>query len=155
MKLIDLQRHADTLSTILWNHGADVCGPFLDRYGGASIVVTVSADLPGTTSSAPTELVIQEVWAAVADERYQRVEYLYDLIDHPRQRRRAFHAHDVPHFIAEFDAVTHEHCEETLGAPACDHYYGLPVDAYDAVRRLTLTWERQGSLGCDDLRCMA
>ena len=51
--------------------------------------------------------------------------------------------------------MTHEHCEEALGAPACEHYFGLPVDAYDAVRRFTMLWGQPGPLGCDDLRCMA
>jgi len=100
-------------------------------------------------------VVIQEVWEPAADEQYERVGYAYDLIDHAQQRRRAFHAHDVPKFIAEFDVVTHEHCEESLGAPACEHYYGLPVDAYDAVRRFTMLWGQPDPLGCENLRCMA
>lgn len=153
--LLHLRRHADTLATILWNHGADVSGPFLDRYDETNIVVTVSAHLPGPAVPAATEVVLQEVWEPVTEERYRRIEYAYDLIDHPLNRRRAFHAHDAPQFIAEFDVVTHEHCEETLGAPACQHYFGLPVDAYDAVRRFTMIWGRPDPLGCDDLRCMA
>jgi hypothetical protein len=153
--LHDLPRHASTLATILWNHGADVSGPFLDRYQGTSVVVSVTAHLPGPTFPAPTEVVLHEVWEPVTDSGYRRVEYAYDLIDHPLGRRRAFHAHDVPHFIAEFDVLTHEHCEERLGAPACEHYFGLPVDAYDAVRRFTTIWGQPGPLGCDDLRCMA
>jgi hypothetical protein len=152
--LLDIRRHAATLSTILWNHGADVTGPFVDRFEARTVVVTVSAHLPGPAVPAATEVMLQEVWEPVTGGRYQRVEYAYDLIDHPWGRRRAFHAHDVRQFIAEFDVVTHEHCEEQLGAPACEHYFGLPVDAYDAVRRFTMIWGRPDPLGCADLRCM-
>ena len=154
MTLLDLRKHADTITTILWNHGADVRGPFFDRYGGTSIVLSVTAKLPGPQAPSPAEVVFQEVWEPVAEEHYQRVEYLYDLIDRPRSRRRAFHAHDVPQFISEFDVVTHEHCEHALGAPTCTHYYGLPVDAYDAFRSFALIWGQRGPLGCEELRCM-
>lgn len=153
--LRDLRHHADTLASILWNLGADVGGPFLDRYDAANVVVSVSASLPGPVAPAATEVVLQELWEPTPGKRYRRVEYAYDFIDHPLRRRRAFHAHDVQHFIAEFDVVTHEHCEEILGAPACDHYFGLPVDAYDAIRRFALLWGRPGPLGCNELRCMA
>lgn len=153
--LHDLQQHAGALSTILWNQGADVSGPFLDQYDDTNVVMSISAHLPGPAVPAATEIVLQEVWKPVADRGYRRVEYAYDLIDHPFRRRRAFHAHDAPHFIAEFDVLTHEHCEERLGTPVCEHYFGLPVDAYDAIRRFTIIWGQPGPLGCDDLRCMA
>lgn len=153
--LPDIHQHADTLGTILWNYGADVRGPFVDRYQRTTVVVSVTAHLPGHTFPAATEVVLREVWEPAASDRYARVAYVYDLIDRAQQRRRAFHAHDVPQFIAEFDVVTHEHCEETLGAPACEHYFGLPVDAYAAIQRLMVAWGRPEPLGCNDLRCMA
>ena len=151
----DLDRHVARLATIVWNLGALVEGPHLDQYDDGVFVVALSGDLPGPNRPARTEVVVREKWMPIATDRYRRAEYSYELIEHPLGRRRAFHAHDRGHFVDAFDVATHEHCEETLGAPACEHYFGLPVDAYDAVRRFTLIWGRPGPLGCDSLRCMA
>jgi hypothetical protein len=38
------------------------------------------------------------------------------------------------YFAREFAVVVHEHCEERLGEPTCRHHYGLPIDAYEAIR---------------------
>lgn len=151
----DLDRHAARLATIVRNHGALVEGPHLDEYDDDAFVFGLSGDLPGPARPAPTTLVLRETWMPVATDRYRRAEYAYELIEQALGRRRAFHAHDRAHFVDAFDVATHEHCEESLGAPACDHYFGLPVDAYSAVNTLMSTWGQPGPLGCDDLRCMA
>jgi hypothetical protein len=151
----DLDRHVARLATIVWNHGAIVEGPHLDEYDDGALVFDLSGDLPGPDRPAPTAVVLRETWMPVATNRYRRAEYAYELIEHPLGRRRAFHAHDRSHFVDTFDVATHEHCEESLGAPTCEHYFGLPVDAYAAVQRLMVAWGRPGPLGCDDLRCIA
>lgn len=48
----------------------------------------------------------------------------------------------------------HEHCEERLGTPACDHYYGLPLNGFDAIRHFASMWGQAADLGCTGLRCM-
>lgn len=152
--LVELQRHVDTIGAILWNQGADVEGPFLVEYDSRGFAFTVAADLPGHVRPRPAAMVLTEVWLPIAPDRYRRTEYAYDLVDHPNARRRAFHAHDRSHFAGEFDTVTHEHCEESLGSPACEHYIGTPLDAYEAIRRLSVLWGHHGPFGCDQLRCM-
>lgn len=151
---VELERHIERVATILWNHGADVIGPHLDQYAERAIILEVSGTLPGPVAPRPTDLLVREVWEPTTDERYLRTGYTYDLVDHPNDRRRAFHAHDRAHFVGEFDTVTHEHCEESRGRPTCEHYYGLPIDAYEAIRRLSVLWGHVGPLGCDELRCM-
>lgn len=153
--LTALRRHVDTIGAILWNHGADVSGPHLSEYDGGGFAFTISADLPGHVRPRPAEMIVSEVWLPIEDDRYRRTEYAYDFVDHPARRRRAFHAHDRAVFASEFDTVTHEHCEEVLGQPRCEHYVGFPLDAYDALQRLTALWGQTDPLGCDDLRCLA
>ncbi len=34
---------------------------------------------------------------------------------------------DADRFVAAFDVAVHEHCEERVGQPTCDHYAGDPV----------------------------
>ena len=75
-------------------------------------------------------------------------------MDHPLGRRRAFHRHDPDHFAREFGVLVHEHCEEELGAETCSHYFGLPVDGFEAIRRFTALWGQPTELACSDLRCM-
>ncbi len=38
--------------------------------------------------------------------------------------------------------------------PTCGHYYGLPIDAAEAIRRFTILWGQTGPLGCERLRCI-
>ena len=85
---------------------------------------------------------------------YERVGYAYELIDHPRDRRRAFHQHDVGRWLRELGVTVHQHCEEKVGRPACAHYLGLPIDdGFEGLDRLLEAWTSPGDLGCDGLRC--
>ena len=88
-----------------------------------------------------------ELWVPESDGGFRRAEYAYDFLEHPLNRRRSFHGHDPDHFGREFGVLVHEHCEEVLGAPECSHYYGLPVDGYEAIRRFSILWGQPGSLG--------
>ena len=99
------------------------------------------------------EIVLAEIWSQVRD-RFARQEYAYDLIDRPRNRRRAFHQHNG--FLRRLVAVrVHEHCEEVLDRPACDHYLGheLP-NGYLGLDLLIAAWVEPDRLGCGDLRCL-
>jgi len=58
-----------------------------------------------------TELSLDEIWRPIPNRRWERREYTYDLIDRPRNRRRAFHLHDRERGQFRFGTAVHEHCE--------------------------------------------
>ena len=151
----ELQVHLGRLATILWNYGASFPVPTLDRYLDTNNVgFEFAAELAGPDVPEPAVVKLSEIWEPTGPDAFRRREYAYDFVDHPLNRRRAFHGHDPEHFAREFDVLVHEHCEDVLGRPTCDHYYGLPVDGYEAIRRFLSTWRQPGPLGCADLRCM-
>lgn len=151
--LPQLQAHLGTLSAILWNYGATFPVPTLDRYDSGGIGFGFTADLPGSVTPKPAVIKMAEIWEPDGDA-FTRREYEYDFIEYPLHRRRAFHGHDPEHFAREFGVLVHEHCEERLGSPACDHYYGLPIDGFEAIRRFASQWGQPAQLGCDRLRCI-
>lgn len=153
---VEVRTYLDALSTILWNYGATFPVPTLDRYRhGGAVGFRFVAELPGATVPKAAEIKLAEIWSSRQTNELRRVEYAYDFMDHPLRRRRGFHGHDPDQFAREFGVLVHEHCEEVLGEPACEHYYGLPVDGYEAIRRFATLWSQEGPLGCMALRCMA
>ena len=150
----DLRRHLGTLSSILWNYGATFAVPTLDRFDKSEVGFSFAAELPGTALPKPPLIELTEVWAPERHGQYRLAEYAYDFIDYPLARRRAFHRHDPDRFDRAFGVVVHEHCEEFLGQPACNHYFGLPMDAYEAIKRFLSSWGQPTPLGCAGLRCM-
>jgi len=152
--LDQLRRYLGGLTVHLRNFGATVAEPALDRYDSGEVGFEFEAHLPGPDSPKPALLRIGEVWAPSGD-RFERREYLYDLIEYPLNRRRALHGHDPEAFARRFGVLVHEHCEEILDRPACDHFFGYPVaNGYEALARLLATWGQPGALGCAELRCM-
>jgi hypothetical protein len=84
---------------------------------------------------------IAEAWLPDAAGGYERSEYRYELIDHERGYRRAFHWHDESYFEHRFGVVVHEHCESPMGSAPCPHYFGAPVrDGYRAIELLISIW---------------
>lgn len=153
--LDQLRRYLGGLTVYLRNFGAIVPEPTLDRYPTGEVGFELAADLPGSDRPRPARVRVGEIWGPRGDG-YDRVEYLYDLIDYPMDRRRAFHSHDTAVFARRFGVLVHEHCEEGLGRPTCRHYHGVPVaNGYEALERLLSTWGQEGSLGCADLRCVS
>ena len=150
-----LRLYLGTLAATLWNYGAAFPTPALDRYDTGEYGFNVTAELPGPQRPRPAEISLAEIWSPADGGRLVRVEYAYDFIEHPLNRRRAFHGHDPARFAAAFHVLVHEHCEERLGQPVCDHYYGPPVDGYEAIRRFTSLWGQPAPLGCADLRCIS
>jgi len=152
-----LRERLETLATILYRYGATFPVPELERYASGTLRFSFIAELPGSDTPQPATIRLAEIWEPVLAtdaSDYRRAEYAYDFVDHPRNRRRAFHGHDPDYFAHEFAVLVHEHCEETLGSPDCSHYFGLPVDAFEAIDAFTALWALGGSLGCADLRCM-
>jgi hypothetical protein len=151
-----LQDHLGTLAVILWNFGASFPVPTLDQYADTgNLGFSFSAQLPGPDLPASASIKLSEVWEpAGSPGEFDRTEYEYDFIEHPRNRRRAFHSTQRQFYARHFGVLVHEHCEEVLGAPVCGHYYGLPVTAYEAIAMFTAIWGQPGPLGCAELRCM-
>lgn len=150
---LQLQSYLGRLAATLWNFGAEFPVPTLDSYDSGEMGFSFTARMPGSDAPKAATIKIVEIWAPDAGE-FVRVEYDYDFVEHPLNRRRAFHRHFEDYFLREFGVTVHEHCEEILGMPACEHYFGLPVDADEAIRHFTIRWGQPGPLGCDQLRCI-
>jgi len=151
--LPQLQSRLGRLAATLWNFGAEFPTPTLDSYDSGEVGFSFTAVMPGVDLPKAAIIRIVEIWAPASQE-FVLVEYDYDSVEYPLNRRRAFHRHSEQAFLRAFGVTVHEHCEESLGSPACDHYYGLPVDADEAIRRFTIIWGQPGPLGCDQLRCI-
>lgn len=134
--------------------GADVQGEpelLVDRNG--ALGYHLQALLPDSGTPDNALLHVEEVWRQAGDD-WERIEYAYELVDLPRNRRRAYHLHYADYFQAAYDVIVHEHCEEILGSPACSHYFGEPVtDGYRGIELLMLAWTEE-PLGCALLRCL-
>jgi hypothetical protein len=152
--VLEVREYLGTLSTILRNYGATFPVPTLDDFGAGEMGFNVVAELPGASVPKPAEIKLAEIWAPAASGGLGRLEYEYDFIEYPLARRRAFHSHDPAWFAREFGVLVHEHCEEKLGSPACDHYFGLPMDGFEAIRQFAALWGQDTLLGCRNLRCM-
>jgi hypothetical protein len=105
----------------------------------------------------PPEAVIRvdERWRPHNDgDGYERSAYRYELIDHERGYRRAFHWHDESYFERRYGVVVHEHCESPVGSAPCPHYFGAPVrDGYRTIELLMSTWVGDPP-NCPDLPCL-
>ena len=152
--LDEIRRYLGTLSTTLWNYGATFPMPTVDRYDSGEVGFSFAASLPGAALPKPALIELAEIWAPNGPGEFRRFEYEYDFLEYPSNRRRRFHGHDPEHFRREFSVLVHEHCEERLGHPICDHCAGLPIDGYEAIRRFASIWGQPGRLGCAQLRCI-
>lgn len=152
--LDQLRRYVGGLTIYLRNFGAMVPEPTLDRYATGEVGFEFAAVLPGSDQPRSAIVRVGEIWEP-SRGGYERDEYLYDFIEYPLDRRRGLHAHDTDVFARRFGVLVHEHCEESLGRPDCDHYHGIPVaTGYEALDRLLSTWGQPGPLGCPTLRCI-
>ena len=96
---------------------------------------------------------IVERWTP-RNDAYERTAYRYELIDHERDHRRAFHRHDDGYFGRTFGVVVHEHCESPIRQVRCPHFFGRPVrDGFRAVELLMAVWVSDRP-ECDALPCL-
>lgn len=153
--LHQLRGHLGTLTAILWNYGATLPVPTLHRYDSGEVGFSFAAELPGSATPQPAVIKLAEIWAPGRRDDFSRREYEYDFIEHPLDRRRAFHGHHPDHFAREFGVLVHEHCEDHLDVPVCDHYYGLPITGFEAIRQFAALWGQSTPPGCARLRCMS
>lgn len=120
-----------------------------------SLVIDLECRPPLPRRSAEVEIEIFERWRPMGHDRFERVDYKFEIRHHELSYRRAFHRHDAERFLRAFDVATHEHCEATLGYPTCDHYFGEPVvDASDGFRRVYELWLTDARPDCPALSCL-
>lgn len=156
MRLTDngLDSYLASVADLLDRYGLDVeDGAFaVDQAPGARRL-GVRASLHGGAGT-PAVVEIRETWVEDGMGAFERAEYVYELIDHERDFRRAFHLHDADWFGRRFLVVVHEHCERPIGALDCEQYEGTPVrDAFAGVLALIDAWTGDPP-DCSALRCL-
>jgi hypothetical protein len=74
----------------------------------------------------------------------------------PPSRVHVCRRHDVNAFVRTCGVATHEHCEATMGNPACGHYLANPPcrGALDGFDRLYGVWLSGTKPDCSQLRCL-
>jgi hypothetical protein len=148
-----LNQYVIGLAKALYTRGFDLrAGRRAEFDESGDIVFGVRGVIESPTGIVDAEINLDELWRPLPDLRWERDEYAYDLIDHGRARRRAFHVHDRALARARLRSHVHEHCEEVLGETACAHYLGRELpDGYVALDLLMAAWLEPGRLGCDEL----
>jgi hypothetical protein len=151
-----LNQYVIGLAKALYTRGFDVpTGPTAEFDESGYIAFGLTGILVDVDGVVDTEIGLDELWRPLPERRWERDEYTYDLVDHHRNRRRAFHLHDRALSEARLRSQVHEHCEEVTGAPACAHYLGRELpDGYVAVDLLIAAWLEPRSLGCTALVCL-
>jgi hypothetical protein len=151
-----LSQYAGAVAKHLWTTGADLTISELvrDRPSGSRARLMIQGELPGGGGPKHAVVGITEDWV-LRGQWWELAEYLYELVDRERARRRAFHCHDRDHFVERYRVVVHEHCEEVIRSSECEHYAGRPMaNGHQAVEALLAEWVRDGPLGCAELVCL-
>ncbi len=119
------------------------------------LLIDLECRPPLPRRSADVLILIFERWRPAGQDRYERVEYNFELRHGQLQYRRAFHRHHTEHFLRTFDVAIHEHCEAMLGHATCDHYFGEPIgDAEEGFIRLYDLWLTDEKPDCSKLHCL-
>jgi hypothetical protein len=138
---------------VITKPGADEDLEILEADDG-SLSFEVRGSLPDGRQPPLSTIEIRERFVQASGNRLARAEYEYELIDHERDLRRAFHLHDAHWFAHRYLVVVHEHCEQPVGHIPCRHYQGTPVrDGFAAVEVLLDVWTGPVS-DCDSLPCL-
>jgi hypothetical protein len=156
-----LDRYAIALATYLYSIGAELDAeiPRLEEADDGGVGVFVGGRLPDDpgdgSGDGRARIDVTEHWAPDGDA-LEQVGYLYELLDHAGDRRRAFHRHDDVVFLRAFGVAVHEHCEEPIGMAPCEHVAGLPKrDGFEAINDLLVAWSTSsGRPICAELRCL-
>ena len=123
-----------------------------DRAGG--LTYELVADLPDGLEPARAEIVVREAFTPEGRQAYVRAHYEYELLDHSRDFRRAFHLHTPDWFRRHHLVIVHEHCERPIGAIDCPHSFGSPIrDASAGVLALIDAWTDEPP-DCSALQCL-
>lgn len=128
----------------------------LGRTQHGDLVIDLECRPSVARRSADVAIDVFERWRPSGPARYERIAYKFEIRHNELQYRRAYHRHDVEHFLRAFDVATHEHCEASIGEAVCDHYFGEPVgDAREGFMRLYELWLLDRKPDCSTLRCLA
>ena len=156
---LQVDDYADGVAALLERFGVALISPG----AGAPVEVLVEDDgslsfelvgsLPDARTPARSTVAVRELFRTIGQGQYERSDYEYELIDRERSFRRAFHLHDPEWFQRRFLVVVHEHCEQPLGEPACDHVQGDPIrDGFAGVVALMDAWTDDAD--CHGRRCL-
>jgi hypothetical protein len=108
--------------------------------------------LPDSRLPSRATVVFRETWIPDGAGALERMEYVYELLDHQRDVRQAHHLHDRDVFVRRFSVVVHQHCERPIGNLDCAHYEGSPIrDGIAGVVALVAAWTADPP-ECGDLR---
>ena len=122
----------------------------------ANLAMEIAVRPPVDRRSRRVEIILRERWRSAGRDRWELDEYAYELQDQELGYRRALHRHHVEEFVRAHGVATHEHCEVTIGSPACDHYAPDSAcrGAIDGLDRLYGTWLSGTKPDCSRLRCL-
>ena len=127
----------------------------IEESPSAAVSFAVRGFLPDRRQPPLSVLAVREKWLPIGRDAYERWEYEYELLDHERRFRRAFHLHDAEYFVRRFYVAVHEHCERPIGVISCAHYEGSPIrDGLHAVEALVAVWADSTVLDCSAMRCL-
>jgi hypothetical protein len=156
----EVDDYASRLVALLERFGVVVSKP-----GPAERVEVLEADdgslsfelvgsLPDGREPALSTLELRERFQPMADARFERDRYEYELLDRERGFRRGFHLHDPDWFERRYLVVAHEHCERPIGKALCAHYHGPPIrDGYAGAVTLIDVWTDEPP-DCSTLLCL-
>ena len=138
--------------TVLPPHDAETVA--WERHGD-ELHMALAVHPPVGSGSRPVVIELRERWHAIGGGRWELAEYGYELRDYELDYRRTLHRHDVDHFVRTYGVATHEHCEASMGNPACGHYAASPCrGALDGFDRLYDVWLTGMKPDCSQLRCL-
>ena len=157
---VELEDHVSRVVALLERYGATITKPAAEEdleileADDGSLSFEVTGSLPDGRHPPLSTIEIRERFVPAAGDRLERADYEYELIDHERDLRRAFHLHDAGWFEHRYLVVVHEHCEQPVGHIPCRHYQGTPVrDGLAAVEVLLNVWTGPVP-NCDSLPCL-
>lgn len=156
----DLAAYESTIAVLLERYGVsldlDADAPIaLEESPNGALSFELRGFLPDGRRPPLSVLLVREKWGEVGRDSYERLGYEYELLDHERRFRRAYHLHDVDHFVRRFNVAVHEHCERPIGVASCPHFEGSPIrDGFRGVEILVDAWTNPTIPDCAVLSCL-
>jgi hypothetical protein len=156
----EVDDYASRLVELLERYGVVVRKPAPDEpveileADDGSLSFELIGSLPDGREPALSTLELRERFGSIGGDRFKRDRYEYELRDHERNFRRAFHLHDPHWFERRYLVVVHEHCERPIDLVACAHYHGSPIrDGYAGIVMLIDAWTGEPP-DCSTLPCL-
>jgi hypothetical protein len=160
LSIADLEDYLSRVAELLERYGVvldlELTGPLvLDESPSGAMSFALRGFLPDGQFPPLSVLEVRERWRRLAPDELERWEYEFELLDHERGFRRAFHLHDSQEFIRRFHVVVHEHCEQPIGTAPCAQMAGPPVpDGFRGVELLLAAWINPILPDCEVILCL-